>query len=264
MSRSRVPRPEHDHVRLDPDAEPLELPFERPTSAITPRHPQNTVTDLPLPHGGNGGSHGAHDPRALLAEALTVVPPPPVERLDTDAVLAWVEAASAGLVRRRQRLWLAHKVERVLWDEWRTAAAVARKRVAIEYRGEIRQARLDGTYWAQREQNRVARRVIHVEVDRDAWREVRAGLRSRRISAGVGLGRMLAHEAQRVHRDGEPPLVETRSSSPAGGRRANLTTRAAIDGEAWATFLAVATRAGTTVARYVGLTIEAAIQRSSG
>ena len=106
--------------------------------------------------------------------------------------------------------------------------------------------------------------MIHLEVDRDAWREVRAGLRSRRISAGVGLGRMLAHEGQRLHRDGEPPLVETRSSSPASGRRANLTTRAAIDGEAWATFSAVATRAGTTVARYVGLTIEAAVQRSPG
>ena len=70
-------------------------------------------------------------------------------------------------------------------------------------------------------------------------------------------------EALRADRDGEQPLTETRSSTAAAtGRRANLTTRAAIADEIWTTFAAVATSSGITLARYVGLTIEAAVRRS--
>ena len=108
-------------------------------------HHPKTHTDLPLLPGGNNGNFATSanvDPEAdvceLLDQAGEPLPEPPVELLDTEAVLDWIERASARLLFRRDRQRLLREAMRVLEDDWRTAMATKRLREQVDRQQALR------------------------------------------------------------------------------------------------------------------------------
>src|SRR5205085_5031771 len=89
--------------------------------------PFENDTDLPLTQSVNGGNHGgaptseSDDPWSLLAQAEEQLPEPPIDLLDAQEVLAWIDRVNRRLLFREDRRRLVREAMRVLERDFRTA-----------------------------------------------------------------------------------------------------------------------------------------------
>ena len=221
--------------------------------------PYKTHTDLPLTRSVNGGNHAGGreaagaDPWLLLDEAVRHLPDPPLDLVDAQAVLAWVELAGQGLTFRQDRRRLAREAMRVLERDFRTAMNVGRLREQLERQEADHRARQAGTYWAERDKRRKAQQPTHVEVDLDAWRAMRVVATRRGRSLGEEVGRLVVAE---VAHPRERSLGDDRPDTEGCGRRAQVFARLVVAKPTWQDFRALAAVRHSTVARYVGLLVE--------
>ena len=221
--------------------------------------PFKTHTDLPLTQSVNGGNHAGGraaadaDPWMLLDEAARHLADPPLDLVDTEAVLAWVDRAGQGLTVRQDRRRLARAAMRVLERDFQTAMNVGRLREQLERQEADQRARQAGTYWAERDKRRRAQQPTHVEVDRDAWRAMRVVATRRGRSLGEEVGRLVVAE---VAHPRERSLAHDRPESEACGRRAHVFARLVVAKPTWQDFRALGAVRHSTVARYVGLLVE--------
>src|SRR5207249_1401989 len=93
-------------------------------------HHPKTHTDLPLLPGGNNGNASAArttdavaNIERLFAEAVQALPVPPISLLSTEAVVEWIERATANLEFRRERHRLLREALRALERDFRSAIA---------------------------------------------------------------------------------------------------------------------------------------------
>ncbi len=223
-------------------------------------NPSKTHTDLPLPQSGNGGnksyaSNAPAQPTAAelmraLDEALLIPEGPALHELDPQAVLDWAQAATRGLVFRRDRVRLVRQVLQVLDDEWRSAYAADLLRQQIEAREQDRVARAEGTYWRRRDNFRSAQQPTHVVVDIKAWRRAKAEALSRNTTVGVIVGGLVAAEVVRPRKRDRP--------AEAGNSEIRLFARLAVEKETWVVFRSLAAGSHMAVERFVGTLVEAA------
>ncbi|MCC6226801.1 MAG: hypothetical protein IT195_10420 [Microthrixaceae bacterium] len=222
-----------------------------------------TGTDLPVPLGGTGGRHdedAAHGPRSLLDRALDCVPAPPLHTVSVSETYRWSADVEAQLVSRRAQRRLARAVERGLRDERRTALHLERDRRTLERRAVVESQKAAGTYWPARERARASQRSARVDVDPAAWRRAKQAALLAAMTLGEYVGSLVVSVAGR----GGGRTLELlqrygRRGSAGAGRRAQLQTRLAVpDDEAWAQVRAAATALDVSVARYIGLVVEAA------
>lgn len=214
-----------------------------------------TCTDLPLLPGGNNGNEvGAPDVEAstdiarLLIDVFEPLPEPRFEFLDTREVRDWINRATAHLIFRRDRQELLTEAMHVLKDDWRTAMTSERlHQQAIRQQARLR-AKQEGGYWRARDARRRATRPVHVFVDLAAWGRAKAAAAARRSSIGVVVGEVVSREVRRPRRRQNVP-----APGPAGVR---LFARIAVQPETWVVARGLASRAGATVERFVGLLVE--------
>lgn len=213
-----------------------------------------TYTDLPLLPGGNNGN-GVRATNAetatpiarLLQEVFEPLPEPPLELIDVWEVREWIEHAAARLLFRRERQDLLNEAMRVLEDEWQTAMRSERLRQQAARQQERLQAKLGVGYWRDRDARRRATRPVHVLVDPAAWARAKEAAAGRRESVGVVVGELVTREVRRPRRRGSLP-------GPGPGD-VRLFTRIATQPETWAATRTLASRAGVTVERLVGLLV---------
>jgi hypothetical protein len=214
-----------------------------------------TCTDLPLLPGGNNGNEvrapeveASTDIARLLSEMLEPLPEPPFELLDSRAVREWIELATERLLFRRDRQELLRDAMRVLEDEWRTAMSSERLREQVVRKQARLRAKREGSYWRDRDARRRASRPVHVLVDPAAWERAKAIAQAKRSSVGTLVGGLVTHEVRRPRRRQDVP-----ASSPADVR---LFARIAVQPETWSAARSLASRAGVTVERFVGVLVE--------
>ena len=214
-----------------------------------------TCTDLPLLPGGNRGNEvGAPDVEAsadiarLLIDVIEPLPEPRFELLDTREVREWINRATAHLLFRSDRQELLTEAMHVLEDDWRTAMTSERlHQQAIRQQARLR-AKQEGGYWRARDARRRATHPVHVLVDPAAWGRAKAAAAARRSSVGVVVGDVVSREVRRPRRRGNLP-----GPAPSDIR---LFTRIAVQPETWAATRTLASRAGVTVERFVGVLVE--------
>lgn len=271
----------HDH-RLGDPADLLEHPFLTETlrHALIDCTPlladgHDEVTDLPLPLRGNGGNHvpvapaselaEAEEVLALLDEAQEPLPRPPLDVLRAAAVKEWVELVNKRLLFREDRRQLAQEAMRALDDDLRADLAAERLRRQAERQDAVHRAKEAGTYWVDRDRRRKAQQPTHVEVDPAAWMALRAQFLGRGRSLGESVGYLVHAEVVRCSRRPQLPRLSSdrREPSPAG-RRAKLFARLAVGKPTWHEFRELAAHREITVARYVGVLVEAKVKQSEG
>ena len=225
-------------------------------------HQPEDDTDLPLLPGGNNGNHAgarnvdSDEPWLLLDDAAQRLPDPPIDVLDAQAVLEWIERATERLALREDRRRLARDAMLIVDRDFQTAMNVGRLRQQLERQEADQCARHVGTYWADRDKHRRAQQPTHVEVDLDAWRSLRAASAQRGRSIGHEVGRLVVAE---VAHPGSGTLAgheEGRRGSAGGGRRATLFARLVVTKPTWQVFRGLAAVRDITVARYVGRLVE--------
>lgn len=246
------------------------LPFELPPPDPTPSRPPRVAadptpatprhdTDLPLPLCGNSGnSRRAAD----VAEALTLsqlfeqldrlikVPAaPPLNDVDWRTVRRWAEEAAEGLALRRDGLKLVREVERVLAEEWRTARQIANAKERFEQRKALAEERVAGTHWKRRDAGRRAKQPTHVDVDPAAWRRAKMTASKKGMTIGHYVGTLVKRAAER----GIPEV-------DADPTTARLFARVDVDMPTWDAYKARCHDQGVSLARGVGLLVEAAIK----
>ncbi|HSH58678.1 MAG TPA: hypothetical protein VK988_03355 [Acidimicrobiales bacterium] len=266
-----------DSMDLLPDLPMYDSLTEALRRAVTdlapapPAESHDDDTDLPLPLRGNGGNHvpaasasvtaDGEDVLALLDEALEPVPMPPLEVLRAAAVMEWVELVNKRLLLREDRRRLAREAIRVLDDEFRADLAADRLRKQGEHQAAIHRAKEAGTYWADRDRRRNAQQPTHVEVDPEAWAAMKAQAHGRGRSLGESIGYLVHAEVTRSSgRSKLPPLPLDRRMPSRSGRGAQLFARLVVSKPMWQEFRGLAARRGVTVARYVGLLVEAKVK----
>lgn len=219
-----------------------------------------TVTDLPLSPCGNNGNVAERaktdretDVWTLLDEAGEPLPRPPVELLDAEAILDWIERASARLLFRRDRQRLLREAMRVLDDDWRTALATDRLREQFDRQQDRLAAKAAGTYWRERDAYRRATQSEHVVVNGDAWDRAKLKAIVQRSTVGAVVGRLVTAEARM-------PLSRGWTADGARDRRGEvrLFARVGVSTESWAKFRLLASRDQVTVERLVGVLVEEA------
>lgn len=221
----------------------------------------NDGTDLPLLPGGNNGNHaGARNVASdeswlLLDDAARRLPDPPIDVLDAQAVVDWIERATEGLAFREDRRRLAREAMRILKRDFRTAMNVGRLRQQLEREQADQCARQVGTYWADRDKRRRAQQPTHVVVDPAAWRAMRANAAGRGRSVGHEVGRLVASEVEHPMVPSELPLRPGRPDAD-GERRATVFARIVVAKATWQEFRSLALAQPVTVARYVGILVE--------
>lgn len=216
-----------------------------------------TCTDLPLLPGGNSGNEvrapdveASTDIARLLSEMFEPLPEPPFELLDSRAVREWIDLATQRLLFRRVRQELLRDAMRVLEDEWQTAMTSERLRQQAARQQDRLRAKQGGGYWRDRDARRRAPRPVHVVVDPAAWARAKAAASTRRSSVGVLVGELVTREVRRPRR---------RQNVPAPGpAEVRLFARIAVQPETWVAARSLASRAGVTVERFVGVLVEEA------
>jgi len=215
---------------------------------------------LPLsPCGNNGnvveraGTDPDTDVWSLLSEAGEPLPAPPVEWLDAEAVLDWIERASARLLFRRDRQRLLRDAMRVLDDDWRTALATDRLREQLDRQEDRLAAKAAGTYWRERDAYRRATQSVHVVVDGEAWDRAKLEAMVQQSSVGSVVGRLVAAEVRL-------PICRDRSSDFTRDRRAEVRrfARLVVSRECWARCRVLVSRNRVTAERFVGVLVEQA------
>lgn len=232
------------------------------------------VTDLPLPLCGNGGNHvptaptselaEAEEVLALLDEAQETLPRPPLDVLRAAAVKEWVELVNTRLLFREDRRRLAREAMRVLEDDLRADLAAERLRRQAEHQEVVRRAKEAGNYWADRDRRRKAQQPTHVEVDLAAWMALKAQALGRGRSLGESVGYLVHAEVVRCRGRPLPRLSGDQRAPSRAGRRAKLFARLAVGKPTWHEFRGLAAQRRLTVARYVGVLVEAKVTRPEG
>lgn len=181
-----------------------------------------------------------------LDRLIKVPAAPPLDDVDWRAVRRWVEEAAEALAIRRDGLKLIREVERALAEEWRTARQIANARERIEQRKALAEERAAGTHWRRRDAGRRAKQPSHVDVDPVAWRRAKA-IAARK---GMTIGHFIGALVQDAAAHGLPD-VDTYATT---GR---LFARVDVDNATWGAFRSRCHEEGATVARGVGLVVEA-------
>lgn len=214
-----------------------------------------TCTDLPLlPCGNNGNEVGAPGMEAntdiarLSSEMFEPLPEPTFELLDSRAVREWINLATERLLFRRDCQELLRNAMRVLEEEWRTAMTSERLREQAVRQQDRLRAKREGGYWRDRDARRRASRPVHVLVDPAAWDRAKTTAQAKRASVGTLVGGLVTHEVRRPRR---------RQAAPAPGpSEVRLFARIAVQPETWVAARSLASRAGVTVERFVGVLVE--------
>ena len=205
-------------------------------------------------HNGNIGSvavDGGVDPADLLRRANELLQPRP--RPDDDA--ATLRAAAAETRRRVDEAWdLALAAADLADAEWRET--VARRRVerqlgAVQRRARLEERRAAGDMYAGEE--RTPNRPTHVDVDPQAW----ATVKQRSFERGLLVASAVAELVVRAVDEGVTPQRNPQRPRSTARRFA----RVFVDDETWGAFRARAVEADVTVARLVGLIVEAEARR---
>jgi excisionase family DNA binding protein len=102
---------------------------------------------LPLPRWGSSGITVNHT-EALLDAAVAAVPAPPLHDTSRTALYGWLRDVQAGLVSRREQLWMARRVTEAFHAERSSAEAIERTRRAVRQHEDIAEMRQAGT-WGQ-------------------------------------------------------------------------------------------------------------------
>jgi hypothetical protein len=192
-----------------------------------------------------------------LDEAARRLPDPPIDVLERQAVLEWVQRASARIAFREDRRRIAREAMRILDRDFQTAMNVDRLRGQLARQEADRCARRAGTYWAQRDERRTAQQPTHVDVDLDAWRSMRAEATRRGLSVGQAVGHVVVQEVARCASGPTlPALRDARRGARGEGRSATLFARVVVTKPTWLAFRSFATVRDVTVARYVGVLVE--------
>lgn len=193
-----------------------------------------------------------------LDRLLLVPVAPPLHDVDPQVVLRWAEAASEALLYRRERRWLVRQVLRVLEEEWATSQEIERLYDQIAAREEEQRQREEGAYWERRESGRRAQRPIRVDVDPEAWARAKGAARREGLGIGEYVGRLIAAETAR-RPDHTSAFRGAQPGRRRGPERERFFARVAVGRDTWAEFVARSHDARITVARYVGLVVEAAV-----
>lgn len=215
-------------------------------------------TDLPLLPGGNNGNEvrapdvaASTDVARLLSEMFEPLPNPPFELLNSRAVREWIDLCTERLMFRRDRQELLRDAMRVLEEEWRTAMTSERLRQQADRQQQRLRAKREGRYWRDRDDRRRASRPVHVVVNPAAWERAKATAVAKRSSVGTLVGELVTHEVRRPRR-----RQYVAAPGPAAVR---LFARIAVQPETWAGARILASRAGVTVERFVGVLVEGAV-----
>ncbi|HSH59481.1 MAG TPA: hypothetical protein VK988_07545 [Acidimicrobiales bacterium] len=245
------------------DATPADL--DDATSHMPSVESLSKPTDLPCPLRGNGGNHeppcqgSSGELHRLLDLADRLVPAPPLSRVDPAAVRKWVTAATAGMISLREAIRLAGAVERIIDEHSQTTISLDRQRELLRRREAQRQAKTEGRYWRERDAGRRAQQPTHVEVDPDAWDALKAKAVARNRRVGTLVGYLVSKEVDRCEgKEQLSPLPPGRPGEEVQGRRAKRFARLEVSKARWQQFRALAIQRHITVARYVGLLVEAA------
>ncbi|HYD10378.1 MAG TPA: hypothetical protein VEA78_09760, partial [Acidimicrobiales bacterium] len=137
-------------------------------------------------------------------------------------------------------------------NEWR----IREDRRRMQKREAEVEAKENGTYWCERDGRRTAKQSTHVLVDPDAWQAMKDEARRQGTSVGelVGMwvGNMPAEPdwlgdgqvQDLTNRAGKVPLI-------------HMVSRIDVHPYEWGWAKSDAAKLGVTIARYVGLTVEA-------
>lgn len=196
------------------------------------------------------------DPEEVLAQAIAIVPAPPIADVDPRAIYGWIERVRASLVSRREANYLARQIEKALDEEWATRRQVERTQEAMEYRDWLREQREAGTYWQHREAGRVSQRGVRIHCSDEVWARAKDQALRRGVTLGEFVGHLVATAAARLRRGGAP--LE-RITDPEARTRY---LRIAADAPDWIEVKAAAKGIGAAMGSYVGMVVGTAARRA--
>ncbi len=195
----------------DPTPRPQPSRSQPPTTA--PTTDEMSGTDLPLPRWGSSGITVDHI-EALLDAAVAAVPAPPLHDTSRTALYGWLRDVQAGLVSRREQLWMARRVTEAFHAERSSAEAIERTRRAVRHHEDIAEMRQAGTWWAEKDAARRSRRPARFAVDDATWERHRRRAEAAGIGLGEHLGALLASRASSISHppppDAEGAMAPTR------------------------------------------------------
>lgn len=226
--------------------------------ALTKPDPSTDVHRLAVIADGNNGNVGSRlqgspaDPSELLREAAALLQPRPRPANDD---LEALRSAREETRRRIDEAWdlalAAADLADAEWDERVLRRRVERQLGALQRRARIEEQRAAGGMYAQ--EIRTPNRPTHVEVDPDAWSVVK----QRAFERGLLVGTAVAELVERTAEHGFTGQRNPQQPRSAARRFARLF----VEDEMWRAFRARAVEAEVTVARLVGLVVEAEARR---
>lgn len=242
---------------LPPPATREQLPLaDLEPLVLTQPHPSTDAHRLAVIADGNNGNVGScqscspADPTELLREAAALLQPRPRPRPANDDL----EALRAAREETRQRIdeaWglalAAADLADAEWDERVLRRRVQRQLGALQRRARIEEQRAAGGMYAR--EVRTPNRPTHVEVEPEAWSVVK----QRAFERGLLVGTAVAELVERTAEHGFTGQRNPQQPRSATHRFARLF----VDDETWRAFRARAVEAEVTVARLVGLVVEA-------
>lgn len=177
-----------------------------------------------------------------------------LEALTPDELREWTERVQESARLAQERYEALHQLRAA-----EEAAGVAERR-AQRAEASLRrlQERLEagGPYAGQR---RTPNRPTHVEVDREAWATVKRDAVVRGLTVAAAVGALVSDAVA----NGSPaarPRREGAGDRPVG-RQAQRFARLFIDDASWGAFRSVAVNAAVSIARAIGLVVEAEARR---
>ncbi len=243
----REPARRHRHCRAslmtsDPTPRPQPSRSQPPTTA--PITDEMSGTDLPLPRWGSGGITVDHI-EALLDAAVAAVPAPPLHDTSRTALYGWLRDVQAGLVSRREQLWMARRVTEAFHAERSSAEAIERTRRAVRHHEDIAEMRQAGTWWSEKDAARRSRRPARFAVDDATWERHRRRAEAAGVGLGEHLGALLASRASSTdqRRPSRPVAV--------GEMAPTRFIRIAISDQDWADLKAAARSSNQTLTAHI-------------
>lgn len=209
-----------------------------------PPNDEMSGTDLLLPRWGSSGITVDHI-EALLDAAVAAVPAPPLHDTSRIALYEWLRDVQAGLVSRREQLWVARRVTEAFHAERKSAEAIERTRRAVRQREDAADMRRAGTWWADRDTSRRARRPARFSVDDVTWERHRRRAEAAGIGLGEHLGAILASPAGRNGQRRTPRAAAGSETTP------TRFIRIAIGDKEWADLKAAAQSSNQTLTAHI-------------